>query len=476
MMNNPLISMAHPLVVRKISQVNLALFSLGALINTASYGSLAPVVVAFIFFAAVQLLLTITPLGGHAERRMFNRVFAVGFVMAGVAAFYANQLQDAHQLFSDAGAFFDMATGKSSGLSLTEIQMVHEGALAIVIWQTVYDFLAALGFEKGRYIGVSINVTAVALSGVIGIKILRQMYGNDDYRFRRLTLLVSACGLFWLFAGIHLRDSVVLLGITALAYAWVYFLAKPDLSWRLSQIVVWTLLALAFLGFLRGEFVFVPVGMTIAAFAALILSTKQDQRRRVVLFGLQMFVGTVVAAFAVVYLQEMIAALVRGIEAYAELAGDQHAADSLGMALIVNQPLPTRLVLGSVYLYVFPIPFWSGFQLESVYAFFKSANVIFFYFVIPLLTVSLLRLIRHKQARSVSVMFMLFLTLGFTLAIAGSSLETRHFGAFLIPIFVLASIPDLRVRNVRLQYKQYLFVVLLGVIVVHLTWIMLKLM
>jgi len=467
-------SMIQPHLALKVSQVNLALVALGALINTASYGSIAPVVVALLFFAAVQLLLIMTPLGGHAEQRMFNRVFAVGFVMAGVAAFYANQLQDAAQLYSDPAGFFEMATGKARGLSLVEIEILHEGALAIVIWQMAYDLFAELGFDKGRYIGVSINVLAVALSGVIGIKILRHIFGNDDYRFRRMTLLVSGCGLFWLFAGIHLRDSLVLLGITALAYAWVWFLAKPDLSWRFSQIVIWTLIASSFLGLLRGEFVFVPVAMMIAAFAALILSTKQDLRRRLVLFGLLILGGGAVVASALIYMQDIIAALDRGHEDYLEVARDQHGADSLGMALIENQPLPIRLVLASIYLYVSPIPFWSGFQLESVYNVFKSANVVFFYFVLPLLAISILRLFRNKQGRSGSVLFMLFLTLGFTLAIAGTSLETRHFGAFLIPVFVLASIPDLRVRNVRLQYRQYLFVVLLGVIVVHLAWIILK--
>jgi hypothetical protein len=146
------------------------------------------------------------------------------------------------------------------------------------------------------------------------------------------------------------------------------------------------------------------------------------------------------------------------------------------MALIVNQSLPIRLVLGSIYLFVFPIPFWGGFQLESVQAFFKSANVVFFYFVLPLLAISLLKLVRHKRSRSVSVLFLLFLSLGFTVAIAGTSLETRHFGAFLIPIFVIATMPDLRADNERLQYKQYLFVILSGVIVVHLAWVILKVM
>jgi len=467
-------SMIQPHHALKVSQVNLALVALGALINTASYGSIAPVVVALLSFAAVQLLLIMTPLGGHAEQRMFNRVFAVGFVMAGVAAFYANQLQDTAQLFSDPAGFFEMATGKARDLSLVELEIIHEGALAIVIWQTMYDLFAELGFDKGRYIGVSINVLAVALSGVIGIKILRHIFGNDDYRFRRMTLLVSACGMFWLFAGIHLRDSMVLLGITALAYAWVRFLAKPDLSWRLSQIIVWSVFSQTLLVFLRGEFVFVPAAMMIAAFAALILSAKQDLRRHLVRFGLLILGGGAVVAFALIFMQDLIAVLDRGREGYLELARDQHGADSLGIALIVNQPLPIRLVLASIYLYVSPIPFWSGFQLESVYNVFKSANVVFFYFVLPLLAISILRLFRNKQGRSCSVLFMLFLTLGFTLAIAGTSLETRHFGAFLIPIFVLASIPDLRVRNVRLQYRQYLFVVLLGVIVVHLAWIILN--
>jgi len=178
-------SMIQPHHALKVSQVNLALVALGALINTASYGSIAPVVVALLSFAAVQLLLIMTPLGGHAEQRMFNRVFAVGFVMAGVAAFYANQLQDTAQLFSDPAGFFEMATGKARDLSLVELEIIHEGALAIVIWQTMYDLFAELGFDKGRYIGVSINVLAVALSGVIGIKILRHIFGNDDYRFRQ---------------------------------------------------------------------------------------------------------------------------------------------------------------------------------------------------------------------------------------------------------------------------------------------------
>ena len=70
---------------------------------------------------------------------------------------------------------------------------------------------------------------------------------------------------------------------------------------------------------------------------------------------------------------------------------------------------------------------------------------------------------------------MAFLSLGFTLSIAGTSLETRHFGVFLVPMFVLATIPDLRVPEYWNSYKRYLSIVFAGVVLVHLAWVVLKL-
>ena len=70
---------------------------------------------------------------------------------------------------------------------------------------------------------------------------------------------------------------------------------------------------------------------------------------------------------------------------------------------------------------------------------------------------------------------MLFVSVGFTLAIAGTSLETRHFGNFLVPVFVLALLPDLRIRIERRHYRQLLILMLGGVAVVHAAWVVLKL-
>ncbi len=446
---------------------------LGCAVNIYSYGSVSPVLVTGIVYIIVYTVVMATPLGGKPERRIFNRTFSVGFFMAGVAAIYANQFQDQSQLYSDAGGFFALASKSGTGISLLELKIMHEGSLGIVIWGFIYDFFAALGFERARYVGISLNLAAVAMSGVFGIKIARQIFGDDEYRFHRRTLLVSMCGLFFLFTGIHLRDSMILLAVTALIFVWLYFLAQPDIGARLAQVTLGSLVAGAYFGYLRQEFVYVPVAMGIAALAALYVG-RVDRNRRLVIHGL-LLVGAFMSLFMVLYFGE---GLLRSVDAgyigYKEDATLENTSSSLGMTLIVNQMMPVRLVLGSIYLYVFPIPFWSGFQLESAYQLFKSLNVVYFYFVIPLLYMAGSRLIKNKKLRTPNLLFLAFTSIGFTLAVAGTSLETRHLGVFLIPVLVLALLPDLRIPHQRRRYNFYLSIFLSGVLTVHLAWIALK--
>lgn len=387
-----------------INSLNLALFGLGVLINTASYLSLLPALLTILFFGFFYIGLYLTPLGGVWERRIFTRVFLVGFLMAGVAAVYANQLLDNSQLYSDAGGFYEMATTSPSRfLPLIQLEKLHEGALAIKLWSAIYDFSSAMGFPRERYVVILINVCAVALSGVVTLKMARLVYGHDAKRFKRLILLFSICGLFWLLAGIHLRDSIDLLAVTSLAYAWLFFLQKPDLSYRLILVTSASVMAGAYLGFLRGEFTFVPIATAMAATAALMLGVQS--RRRLISYFL-VIIGLGVAGWLVLTFGDTLQyTLIRGNQGYAELAADQHGADSLGVALILNQPIPIRVLLGSIYLFVFPIPFWSGFQLESVYNVFKSFNVVFFYFLLPLLALSLHTIWKDKSKRSPAILF-----------------------------------------------------------------------
>lgn len=455
------------------NRLNLLLCGFGAVLHLFAYLSLLPMVLAGLFYGAVYLVLVLTRLGGHYERQTFTRVFAVGLVAAGVAAIYVSYFHDAGQLYSDAGGFFEIASGQAQGLPLIELQLMHQGSLAIVLWAAVYDFFAMLGFPRERYVGILVNVTAVALTAVITLKMARLVYGDDPYRFKRLTLLFSACGLFWLFAGIHIRDSIVLLAVTLLGYAWLQFLSCPSLGLHLLKISGASLLAGLYLGFLRGEFMFVPVAMAMAGVAALLFSRK-DKRNRSVAYGLVLIGLAAIAGLFLSFGEAISFALSRGSEGYAELAVEQHGETSLGMALIVNQVLPIRLVLGTLSMFFFPVPFWAGFQLESAYHLFKSVNAIFMYFFIPLLLLAVWQLWKKNENRSASLIFLLFLSSGLTAGIAGTSAETRHLGAFFPPIFLVALLPDLRAKAVRSNYKKLLIVLLGGVFLVHYSWIIIK--
>jgi len=71
-------------------------------------------------------------------------------------------------------------------------------------------------------------------------------------------------------------------------------------------------------------------------------------------------------------------------------------------------------------------------------------------------------------------MFLGFTVLGFMVAIAGTSLETRHFGSFFAALAVLACVPDLRAYKDRTAYR-FLALGLVGaMLVLHAAWLALK--
>jgi hypothetical protein len=468
-------AVTHSRESRSSVQVSSLLFFLsGSVLNVAAYDSAEPFLASVVFFATGTAILTLTQLGGRLERRMFNRVFGIGWLMAGVAALYANYLNDPFQGFSDPAWFFNLSSGAGPVRSLQELGSISEGAGAIVLWRWIYNAFSALGFERGRYLGVLVNVLSVSLAGVVAVKIAFLTYGKDESRINRLIALFSMCGLFWLFAAIHLRDGVVLLAVTTLAYYWVQYLARPGAR-SVASLLIATVIGFAVFVFLRTQFLFVPLAMLMAGLSVSLIYDKTRGTRRLLTY-LAAFGGVAVAAILYVRFQDRIfASLVAGYSSYLTMSTAAASANSLGMSLIINQPLPIRIILGSAYLYVYPIPFWAGFQLESAYQLFKSFNAIFFYALIPMLSVALWKIGRQKNVRTPPLMFLLFLGVGFTLAVAGTSGETRHLGAFLVPVFVVALLPDLENGKDRHIYKKHAVVFITMVLLLHISWFVIKL-
>lgn len=290
---------------------------------------------------------------------------------------------------------------------------------------------------------------------------------------RLMVLFFSACGLMWLFAGIHVRDSLVLLAVTALTAVWIAFLDRPTLGPRFLLVIAASGAGTAFLGFMRGEFVFVPGALAAAGTTALLFGDK-TRSNRALAYGLSGFALVAIGLLGALYGEAIGYALSHNEEGYGEQSENESSADSLGMQLIYRQPIAIRLVVGSIYLFTYPVPFWSGFQLQTAYHLFKSFNVLFLYGFIPLLAVSLRHLWRQGRRSSPNELFVLFVTLGFTVAIAGSSLENRHWGSFLVSVFLLGLVADPADRRVRREYRTLLTLMLTGVFGVHALWFLAK--
>ena len=412
-------------------------------------------------------------MGGLPEWQMFSRVYSVCFLMAGVAAVYANQFSPVGQLSGgDAAGFFNLATADAKGLSIVQIERLSEGAFAIWIWRAVYDFCDYIGFEKLPYVGVCFNTTVVSMSGVVGIKMARLIFGQDAYRFQQLTLLLASCGLIWLLSALHLRDGLVFFMVTVATYVWLWFVIKPSL-WRLILVTVISLGFASILLYLRREFAFVPLALMMAAFFSVAITSISRRRQKassIVMATLSFFIAI---ALLFNFGESLFLAMRAGADSYSTVSRET-GAGGLGYNAVVNQPLPIKIFMGSLYLFIFPIPVWAGLQLDSAYHLFKSLNAPFFYALLPLLAIATRHITLGVTARSNEALFLFFVSVGFVSSIAVTSLETRHLAAFLMPIFLFAILPDFRLKTIRRQYHVILAIWMFLLLLIHMAWGWLK--
>ncbi len=456
----------------RIDSIDICLLLIGAVINTASYLSIEPTLIAVWVYALAYVTLSATAIGGSPEWRMFSRVYAVCFLMAGVAAVYTNQLSPEGQLTSDAAFFFKLATSDAEGLSIVEIERLSEGAVAIWIWRAVYDFCDYIGVEKLRYVGVCFNTTVVSMSGVVGIKMARLIFGEDAYRFQQLTLLLASCGLIWLLSALHLRDGLVLLIVTVTTYVWLWFVIKPSLR-RLILVAFISLSFASILLYLRREFAFVPFALMMAAAASISVKSLINRRQRASTMIISSLAAVIAIGLLFNFAESLFLAMRAGADSYSTVSRET-GAGGLGYHVVVNQPLPIKIFMGSLYLFIFPVPVWAGLQLDSAYHLFKSLNAPFFYALLPLLAIATRHITLGVTARSNEALFIFFVSVGFVASVAVTSLETRHLAAFLMPILILALFPDFRNPAIRASYKNLLGAAISLIFLIHLAWAWLK--
>lgn len=466
----------QPMTLRKarpLWHVSLLMFLLGAISNSIGYLTIAPTPVFMIYLAATVAALKVFDSSGKDERTAVVLISTICWFWAGIAAIYLKHVSDG-AWGPDAPRFYEAMT--SGEVAFEDGLAIIQYAGAVAIWRFFYDTFTFFGFAMGEYIGVTANVIFVALTGMLGIKMVKAAFGPDPVRVRRFTIVFSWCGMFWLFAATHLRDAIVLFLVTLLYLFWVSYLVTPSARTRI-QLLIATLCGFFFFGLLRSEFVFVPIAMILAGVAANIFGRQKGSKRGIVIVLVSLLVALPLAVFLVsTMFEDIFNSLSSGGERYDKVSISEDGSASLGNTFIVTAPLPVRLVFGSAYVYLVPIPFWVGLMGDSVYHLFKSFHVLFMYAVMPLFGLALWRLVTDKSLRTPAALFMVFCLCGFTQSVVLTSLEGRHLGAFIVPLLVLAVLPDMRKDADRHAYRFLLFVMLGGMLSVHLTWGALKLL
>jgi hypothetical protein len=446
--------------------IAIPIYYIAATLNIFAYYSVEPVLLFIIYVALVLIFMKVLGETGRQERAGVLLVCAVCWFWAGIAAIFL-ELVSADSQGPDVWYFYNVVTDKDF-IPFNEGKIV-QNAGPIYIWKIVYEFSELLGFTKGFYIGVTFNVFIVTITSLIGLKMVRVIYPNDAERRSRFIIIYASCGMFWLFGSIHLRDSMALFSITLLMLIWIIYLGKSNIT-NFIILIIASVVGILVLGFVRTEFVFVPGALLLAGMAAEFIGGTKKRHINILLIAC-LVIG--LATFGYLFIDDLLGAF-ENTSRYNELSNVESGTNSLGNSLVINQSWPLRLVFGAIYLLLFPIPFWVGFQLDSIYHLYKSFNVILMYFLIPLCGLAIQRLIKNRLLRTPPILFMVFCAVGFIFLIGYSSLEGRHFGSFYIPIIVLALLPKIERGADLFAYKCYLMIFLLFVIVLHLAWIALK--
>jgi hypothetical protein len=452
--------------------VGLCIFLLGLVFSVFSYPKLSTFSAIGIYLTTGLFCLFIGGIRSKFEYNAFFLSFSVCIFWFGISSIYYVYFNDPFQHSSDPANFYSIATADAAGLNLVNISLLSEGALAVFIWRSLYEIFSFIGFEKPMYIGILFNCLIVSLVSTVASRIVISIFGQDYRHLNFFILLFNTCAIFWLFATIHIRDSLILFLNTYLILRSVKFLLKPAIN-NGFFLGVSLIFATIIYPFLRTEFVFVPVSMALAIIAAYTvqLNSKLSRIRYLTLLTIA-FIGIILVFSSQI---TIINVLIAGKEGYeSEIGQAANTASSLGVALVVNQPTLLRIFIGTVYLHVFPIPFWHGFQLQSVYDLYKSFHVIYFWFVLPLFVLGAKNIFKFKKQQSSALILLFFLYLGFSIAIAISSLETRHLSVFAIPLLIISTIPDLNSSIIRNAYKLNFIFLLSTVFILHLAWAFLK--
>jgi hypothetical protein len=451
--------------------INYIAFFFGCIINAFSYNTIQTFLVTFILYLFFLSLLNIYLSKKKFQIFYFNYFFNIFILISSISSLYLNQFSDEVQLKSDQLSFFEISSSYSIGMNIDEIQESYENALPIIIWRYFYEFFSFIGIERIRYIGVLVNLVSICFSLILWIRIICNTFYNV-YIIKNFAFWASICGILWLFATSHLRDSFVVLFISIN----IFFYQKVIINKiTISKIII--LILLSFISayifyYLRREYVYFPV-LFLICYILSIYFIKFTTKK--FLFILIFLIFIIFLIFNFLNTNEIFNFIFHENQTYADKSNESNSINSLGNKYVVNQPFLFRIIFGSIYLLFYPIPIWSGFQLNYVHHLFFSINAIFTYLTFPAFLCTVYTIFKKKKnIISSFVLFNLLLFCINTFFVAFTSLENRHYGSFILSYIFILSFTNLNGLQERKMYFKLLFFELFFSLLVHMAWFSLK--
>jgi len=394
-----------------------------------------------LFFLVVGLLLHALP--GTQDpyaRRAFVLSFSICVLVLGVAQCYATVMFDEIQTTTDSHTFYNLVVSNSSEDGLEDLRSVVNAPLPVITWRIFYTILAPLG--DAPYIGILLNSFLVGMTGSVTIRGAKHIAGIDPRILCRLGTLFAACGMFWLFGAIFIRDSFALLLNVVVLWACLKALSLPNLK-NLIVLAAAVAAAAICMNYIRE-------GASLLFVAVLLLALFCWTRRYkgsvlTIMFPIVIVLLAILLQSALgLYSAEVTTAVQSG--ATSSGSQTQDVGNSLGAAMVVTQPMPIRIPLGFVYLFIQPIPLWNNFRFFMIeYHWIKGWQGLFMAGIVPSFVVGFFISARQGMRgghAAPPLSFLALYALITTMAVAATSLETRHHGQFIPAILILASIPN----------------------------------
>jgi len=452
----------------------IGMLVLGSIMQAFANGAIEAVLVTLFYFLVGRMVVTLVFPNRKPELRAFLLMYAVCIFVGGLAQIYSLATFSMLQSTTDARGFFRQISPQPPFRTFETFTFLGT-SLATMIWQQFYKLTWLVGFKFGPYTGVMANSMVMGLVASLTVQIARELFGDDAWRLRRIGTLAAANGLFILFGAILLRDCFTTFFMTIVLWGGVRFLVRVNLQSLFIAAAATGISAWAMLYLREDAFLLIFLYGILAFLFGLFKRFGAIGLAITTLFLIAILVGSSLLS---IYLQDIQVTQTINLESYTDWATRTEADDSLGLQFLYNQPLPIRLVLGSVTLMISPIPLWALFTVSSTdYHWIKGYNGFYQIFVLPLIfagSLATFRLFFSDTKRSWPFIFLVIFMLINMAGVAASSLETRHFGQFMSAFVIIATIPDTREKKTENGLRKIKVWWFLGVILVHVAWAILK--